>query len=149
MAQSVARSEGEATTARRPCLFWGAEGESDIEVACRNGEYNWFISTLEKRCPTGWIGQPVPLTNPFKASASRWRSGRGGLLFVNPALCSMLRPTKSETRGKCCFDFFLLRGGRRAIGGDLSIDSTCQQGTTIRARVPLQVLEQSAARAGE
>jgi len=100
---------------------------------------------IGKGCPTGWTDNQF-LYNPFKAIIAL-EDLEGRPLFVNPALCSMVRPSEEETRGKYCVDFSP-RGGAELVGGDLSIDSRLQQGTTIRARVPLSPRTKSA-RAGE
>jgi PAS domain-containing protein len=60
----------------------------------------------------------------------------GRPLFVNPATCSMLGSSEEEMRSKYCVDSSP-RDGAELVGGDLSIDSHLQQGTAIRARVPL------------
>ena len=52
----------------------------------------------------------------------------------------MLGPSEEEMGGKCWVDFSP-REGAELVGGDLSIDSHLQQGTTIRAAC-LRVLEQ-------
>ena len=59
----------------------------------------------------------------------------------------MLGPSEEEMRGKFRVDFSP-REGAELVGGDLSIDSHLQQGTTIRARVP-QSPRTKSARAGE
>jgi PAS domain S-box-containing protein len=100
---------------------------------------------IGKGCPTGWTDNQF-LYNPFKAIIAL-EDLEGRPLFVNPALCSMLGPSEEEMRGKYCVDFSP-REGAELISGDLSIDSRLQQGTTIRARVPLSPRTKSA-RAGE
>jgi len=86
-------------------LFWGAS-ESDIEVRAE-----WRIQLVHfnigKGCPTGWADNQF-LYNPFKAIIAL-EDLEGRPLFVNPALCSMRRPSERK-RVANTVSTFLLEG---------------------------------------
>ena len=67
--------------------------------------FGWIDGTATARAKAGWgiSSSGVYLTR--LQLGSQWKTWRGGLLFANPALCSMLGFTEAELCTKHCVEF--------------------------------------------